>query len=735
MSTTARTPTTVLEFATSYAAAGISVFAVRADGTKSPCASWTEWQSRIASRAELAQMFARERGIACVAGRVSGNREVLDVDAAELVGPFERAVHDLAPDLLEKLPTIATPRSNHGGRHYHYRLADPPAGNTKLALSELRPKWNEDGTPELDPRTNKQRLAPETLIETRGEGGYVLMPGSPAKCHAAGLPYLHFAGPPVANAPIISADEHAVLWRVARSLNRLVQDESPTAAASGNNGDAPGDAFENAATWEQILEPHGWAKAHVSGEITHWRRPGKSRGWSATTGCKSQAGRDLFCVFSSNAFPFEGATGTRPCTAYGKFAAYAVLNHNADFSAAARALSAEGYGAVRQNGQRQNANRVQERGGDQQGASPIAPVVVALSDVKSEPVSWLWERRIALGKVTLIAGDPGLGKSFLSLDIAARVSNGALAPEGDCRFSQGSVILLSAEDDLGDTIKPRLLAAGADLTKIVAMQAIRGQDGNGQYDRPVDLARDLPVVETVITRVGDCRLVVIDPLSCYLGSIDSHNNAEVRQLMAPLAELASRAGIAILGVTHLRKSSDGPAVYRAMGSLAFAAAARAVWGVTRDKDDPEGKRRLFLPVKNNLGPDQTGLSFVLTGRHTDGTPCVLWDEGAVTVSADEAFSAQGKGAGRPAEERSEAEQFLREALADGPRPAKDVEDEALNRHCISRRTLERARKTAGVEAFRPKNPGPWLLRLSTPPEHTANPPLSQYYWRSGGLPD
>ncbi len=268
-------------------------------------------------------------------------------------------------------------------------------------------------------------------------------------------------------------------------------------------------------------------------------------------------------------------------------------------------------------------------------------VIVRLSDVEPESVEWLWPGRIALGKLTLVAGDPGLGKSFLTLDMAARVSTGAGWPDSPGqRTDPGGVVLLSAEDALGDTIRPRLDAAGADVSRIVALEAIRSvgdvRGGGRESARAFDLSRDLPTLEEAIRSVGDCRLVVIDPVTAYLGGVDSHKNADIRGLLAPLGALAERHRVAVVAVTHLNKASGGPAIYRAMGSLAFAAAARAAWAVTKDEPDP--RRRLFVPIKNNIAPDTGGLAYRIEPLGVDGCPVVAWEPGPVNVSADDALA-------------------------------------------------------------------------------------------------
>lgn len=344
-----------------------------------------------------------------------------------------------------------------------------------------------------------------------------------------------------------------------------------------------------------------------------------------------------------------------------------------------------------------------------------APMVVRLADVRPEPVAWLWPGRFALGKLTLIAGDPGLGKSFLTLDIASRVSTGAGWPDrrGE-RFAPGGVVLLSAEDAIADTIRPRLDAAGADVSRIVALEAIRSVGDNGcESARAFDLSRDLPALESAIRSVEGCRLVVIDPVTAYLGGVDSHNNAEIRGLLAPLGAIAERHRVAVVAVTHLNKSGGGPAIYRAMGSLAFAAAARAAWMVSKDKDAPS--RRLLLPIKNNIAPDMGGLAYRIEPLGVDGCPALTWEPDPVNVSADDALAGdRNEGKGRT--ELNDAADWLRDLLAHGPRPARDVERDAHDAgHSIT--TVRRAKASIGVVSRKPAFGGHWEWTLPAEDAH------------------
>jgi len=327
------------------------------------------------------------------------------------------------------------------------------------------------------------------------------------------------------------------------------------------------------------------------------------------------------------------------------------------------------------------------------------PVLVNLSTVQPMPVNWLWPGRIAIGKLTLLAGDPGLGKSFITLDFAGRVSCGAGWPDApELRSEPAGVVLLSAEDDLADTIRPRLDAAGAKADRIAALHAVRRYDETGaERAGTFNLADDLQALELAIGQVPNCRLVILDPISAYLGGeVDSHRNSDIRALLSPLADLAARRGVAVLAVTHLRKG-EGPSMYRATGSLAFVAAARAVYVVARDKEDLTGERRFMLPVKNNLGADRNGLAYRLS-TDAGAVPCVEWERDPVTMTADEALEPARKRLDDDGDSaRKEAADWLRAALADGPVPAAEIIRRA-KADGLCKRTLDSAKGALGVRS-------------------------------------
>ena len=324
------------------------------------------------------------------------------------------------------------------------------------------------------------------------------------------------------------------------------------------------------------------------------------------------------------------------------------------------------------------------------------PVLVRLDTVQPKSIVWLWPGRIPIGKLTMLSGDPGLGKSLLTIDMGARVSS-APWPDTPELAPLGGVLMLSAEDDAADTIRPRLDAAGADCSRVSVLAGIPRFDLE-ECERFVmfNLARDLRALEEAVESTADCRLVVIDPISAFCGATDSHRNSDVRGLLAPLAELAQRRQVAVVGVNHLNKNAaGGPAMYRTMGSLAFVAAARAAWAVVKDKQDP-GKR-LFLPIKNNLAADVAGLSYTILDK--SGAPCLAWLPDPVTVRRGRSDGGSAPGWPRPRTQGSGG--LGRNVLAGGPLAQKEIERQAKEAG-LAWRTVKRAKADLKVDAQLPE---------------------------------
>lgn len=329
-----------------------------------------------------------------------------------------------------------------------------------------------------------------------------------------------------------------------------------------------------------------------------------------------------------------------------------------------------------------------------------------VADVEAKPIKWLWPDRIACGKLTIIAGNPGLGKSQLTASLAAILSGGGTWPVDVQSCEPGAAIILSAEDDAEDTIRPRLEAAGADLQRCFVLDAVTDTDKHGtSYRRTFSLKRDIERLGKLLAELKDVRLVIVDPISAYLDDVDSHKNAEIRTLLAPLGALASKHSVAVVAVTHFNKAASQDALLRVMGSLAFVAAARAAYAVIKDQADPS--RRLFLPLKNNIGREVTGYAFSVDGvtlANSIETSRITWESGTVTVTADEAMASVIN-----PDERSEiddAKDFLESLLADGPVPVKRVQQEAKDGG-YSWATVKRASKELQISKAKDGMKGPW----------------------------
>jgi hypothetical protein len=334
--------------------------------------------------------------------------------------------------------------------------------------------------------------------------------------------------------------------------------------------------------------------------------------------------------------------------------------------------------------------------------------VVTLADVEPEQVEWLWAGRIPRGKLTLLDGDPGLGKSTVAYDIAARVTRGLPMPGETVGVTAADVVIMTHEDGLADTIRPRLGAADADLRRVHAIQDI--PTGAGGARLPV-LPEDLrAIVAAVEARAA--ALLVIDPLFAYLASeVDSFRDHDVRAALAPLAAAAERSRVAVLVVRHLNKRAGGPAIYRGGGSIGIIGLARSGLVVASDPDDPS--IRILASVKNNLCPPAPSLRWRLVGNG-EGVARVEWlgtsEHKADALLSDPADMSDERSALR------EACDFLRDLLGGGEQSAADVFKRGREAG-VSERTMERAKRRLGVRHRKQFGSGRfvWYLPEPSPP--------------------
>ena len=335
-------------------------------------------------------------------------------------------------------------------------------------------------------------------------------------------------------------------------------------------------------------------------------------------------------------------------------------------------------------------------------------VLTCGTDLTPEPYRWLWQYWLAMGKLHILAGAPGQGKTTIALAMAATITIGGRWPDGS-RCAPGNVLIWSGEDDPADTLVPRLMAAGADRARCFFIEGAR-RDGEVV---PFDPARDLGQLLEAIEKIGGISLLVIDPVvSAVTG--DSHKNTEVRRALQPLVDLAAKCDCAVLGITHFAKGGQGtdPA-QRVVGSVAFTAVARVVMVAAKVKGDEEGQdARILARSKSNIGPDDGGFQYhleqsePLPGIHASH---IAWGK-AVEGTARELLTdpddgPQDEGAGSAKEA---AEEFLLELLKDGATATKHIQEQAKEAG-ISWATVRRASDAMGVKK-RPSN-GSWYWQL------------------------
>jgi putative DNA primase/helicase len=309
---------------------------------------------------------------------------------------------------------------------------------------------------------------------------------------------------------------------------------------------------------------------------------------------------------------------------------------------------------------------------------------VLLSTVKSRPVDWLWPGRFARGKFTLISGDPKVGKSWALQALTMAFTTGNPFPGTVERRSPTRVIWFAAEDDPEDTVRPRLETLGADLTKVEMIESV--SNGVPESARWFNLKNDLQALEEMLVG-GLYGVIIFDPLNAYMPTeLDSHQDSAVRSVLAPLAALARKYRVCMIGIRHLTKGSRDKAIYRGSGSIAYTAVARMEIMVSVDSDNPN--RRLFAPIACNLAETPPATAFeVRNGQFFWGDEYRVDPDRLVAPepTSDEATAL------------AEGREFLRSYLEGGAQPAKDVA-EAARKAGLSLVTLRRAKRAEAIRS-------------------------------------
>ena len=301
-----------------------------------------------------------------------------------------------------------------------------------------------------------------------------------------------------------------------------------------------------------------------------------------------------------------------------------------------------------------------------------------MNEIQAEKVKWLWYPYIPYGKITIVQGDPGDGKTTFVLAITALLTNGQAMPESEEGTEPITVIYQTAEDGLADTIKPRLVQSGADCERVVVIdesnKSLSFSDGR---------------IEQAIN-ITNAKLLILDPLQAYIGEhVDMHRANEVRPLFKGLAGVAERTGCAIVIIGHMNKMIATKGLYRGLGSIDIAAAARSILLVGRDKDS--ATTRIMAHLKSSLSPEGQSIAFEL-----DDDNGFRW-VGAYDITAEEMLC--GTKTDREPTKEMQAEALIIEMLREKDLPCNEIYNR-LAEHNISRRTAENAKKSAGVRSYK-----------------------------------
>ena len=542
--------------ALAYHDAGLCILPVRKDGTKRPdVQAWSEYQKQRPPRELVKRWFLRCQGVGIVCGQVSGNLEVIDFDDAAVFPQWQAKVEALAPGLLATLPQDRSPR---GAPHVYYRCPTIE-GNLKLARV-------------MDGENVK------VLIETRGEGGFIVCAPTTGAYHETGRPYV-LTNARLSKVPVITVEQRQVLLDCARQFNSyepiVLSGANTENTTIATNGDRPGDAWARHTPWEDILK--GWTKQDMRGEVCYWKRPNKQEpGASATTGYN---GKDNLHVFSTAAQPFEAEQS------YTKFAAYALLHHQGNFGAAAADLAAQGYGkqktalAVEDPPWLTDAPELSDIDAMLPPPQSVRKTnknnLLSLADLLGTefpaPV-WVVPEMLPVG-LALLAGRPKLGKSFLGLQLSIAVGAGGMFL--DRKVTTAKALYVALEDS------PRRLQK-----RLVQMSASADGQVDFAFSWPPLNGEGLYAIQAELEE--GYRLIVVDTLSRSVkGAMDWDDVAQVTRVMGALQKTALDNDACLLLIDHHRKpgAQGADAIDDVLGSTGKSAVADTIWGLYRKRGE------------------------------------------------------------------------------------------------------------------------------------------------------
>jgi Mrp family chromosome partitioning ATPase len=335
-----------------------------------------------------------------------------------------------------------------------------------------------------------------------------------------------------------------------------------------------------------------------------------------------------------------------------------------------------------------------------------AVTLTAMTDVQEAPIRWLWDGYLPSGMLTLLSGAGGTGKSTLAFSLAATVTTGGAWPDGSRCCAPGNVLIYSSEDDVATTIKPRLMLANADLSRVRAVECVTADNGERL---PFDPSSDIAMLRDAANAVGGVSLLIVDPIvSAVIG--DMHKANDVRRSLQAIVDFAGEMNCAVLGITHFAKNSAGKnTTDRVIGSQAFSALARMVLVAAKEEDS---ERRVFTRSKSNISIDTGGFGYEIKPFDMPNgitATKVVWGE-AMDGNAREILASveMDEGNSKPINRQDEARAFLHAELKDGPVTARELIDRAKKDFGLTERTLQRAKDKLGIVVTKSAYHGGWV---------------------------
>jgi putative DNA primase/helicase len=350
-------------------------------------------------------------------------------------------------------------------------------------------------------------------------------------------------------------------------------------------------------------------------------------------------------------------------------------------------------------------------------------VGIRMSDIRTEKLEWLWPDKIPAGNITLFGGQPGCGKSVVLLDIIARTTTGRDWADGSKNTAgPRDVLLLASEDGEADTIKPRLIAAGADMSRIIVIRRVLveppdGDKGKGKSKHPFQLSGDTLTLKNALKENPNVALVALDPISAFFGDCDPNKDKEIRPVMEAIADAMDGTKCAFVAIIHNNKRGDADSISKILGASSVVGVARAVWGFGYDADDKT--LRHMLLIKGNLSEKRTGMNYKLVdttikldGGEEDHQPICDW-QGETDEDADDMLAKKREKAknGSPELKGDAAQMMLIRELADGWRLLRDLH-RIREKEGISESTMKRARYALGIISTKS---APWMWAMAGTP--------------------